>query len=66
MDKVLLCLLVNICFLVKGFNFDVGGGEIIIYEFESGGVVFLVGLICWISCVFVDEVVLRIIENVVW
>jgi len=50
--------------LAKGMNPDDGGAEMVIYETESGGAVFSVGSITWVSCLFPDQHVSRITANV--
>jgi len=51
--------------LAKGLNPDDGGAEIVSYETASGGAVFSVGSITYVSSLLVDEAVSTITRNVV-
>ncbi|MGQ0569489.1 MAG: N,N-dimethylformamidase beta subunit family domain-containing protein [Armatimonadota bacterium] len=52
--------------LAKGTNPDDGGSEMVYYEVErSGGAVFSVGSITYVSCVLVDAHISRITKNVI-
>jgi hypothetical protein len=50
--------------LAKGLNPDDGGAEIVIHETTSGGAVFSVGSITWVSALFTDTPVSTITRNV--
>lgn len=50
--------------LAKGLNPDDGGAEIVIHETSSGGAVFSVGSITWVSALFTDTPVSTITRNV--
>ena len=54
----------NVHLLAKGLNAEDGGGEIVHFDTASGGAVFSVGSICYVSSILVDEVVSRITANV--
>jgi len=52
--------------LAKGLNPDAGGAEIVHYEVDgTGGAVFSVGSITYVSCLLVDSNVSRITANVI-
>jgi N,N-dimethylformamidase len=51
--------------LAKGLNPDEGGAEMVYYETASGGAVFSVGSITYVSCLLVDVNVSRITRNVI-
>ncbi len=52
--------------LAKGLNPDAGGAEIVYYEVDrTGGAVFSVGSITYVSCLLVDPNVSRITANVI-
>jgi hypothetical protein len=51
--------------LAKGLNPDSGGAHLIHFETDSGGAVFSVGSISWVSSLLVDEAVSKITENAV-
>jgi hypothetical protein len=51
--------------LAKGTNPDDGGAEIVVHETRSGGAVFSVGSITWVSALFTDRSVSTITRNVV-
>lgn len=50
--------------LAKGLNPDDGGAEIVIHETASGGAVFSVGSITWVSALFTDSCVATMTRNV--
>lgn len=50
--------------LAKGLNPDDGGAEMVIHETESGGAVFSVGSITYVSSIVVDEHISKITANV--
>ncbi|MCA9038972.1 MAG: carboxypeptidase regulatory-like domain-containing protein [Planctomycetaceae bacterium] len=50
--------------LAKGTNPDEGGAEMTIYETASGGAVFSVGSICYVSSLIIDSTLSRITANV--
>ncbi len=51
--------------LAKGINSDSGGAEMVAYEVDSsGGAVFSVGSITYVSCLLVDAHISRITRNV--
>ncbi|MBM3795582.1 MAG: carboxypeptidase regulatory-like domain-containing protein [Acidobacteria bacterium] len=50
--------------LAKGLNPDDGGSEIVTFDTPSGGAVFSVGSITWVSALFPDAAVSRITRNV--
>jgi N,N-dimethylformamidase len=50
--------------LAKGLNPDDGGSEITFFETASGGAVFSVGSITWVSALFTDESVSTVTRNV--
>lgn len=54
----------NIVKLAKGINPDGGGAEMITYTTDSGGRVFSVGSINYVSSLLVDEPISRITANV--
>jgi len=54
----------NTILLAKGINPDHGGAEMVYHETASGGGVFSVGSITWVSALLVDEHVSRITHNV--
>ena len=51
--------------LAKGLNPDDGGAEMVYFDTPSGGGVFSVGSISWVSSLPVDEHVAQITENAV-
>ena len=53
----------NVHRLAKGLNPDDGGGEITYFDTASGGAVYSVGSICYVSSILVDETVSRITAN---
>jgi hypothetical protein len=54
----------NTRLLAKGLNPDEGGAEIVIHETSSGGAVFSVGSITWVSALFTDPRVSTMTRNV--
>ncbi|MEX0679158.1 MAG: carboxypeptidase-like regulatory domain-containing protein [Pirellulales bacterium] len=50
--------------LAKGLNPDDGGADMVHFQSESGGAVFSVGSICWVTSILVDAAVSRITANV--
>jgi hypothetical protein len=50
--------------LAKGLNPNNGGAEMVIHETPSGGAVFSVGSIPYVSCIVVDENISKITANV--
>jgi N,N-dimethylformamidase len=54
----------NTRLLAKGLNPDDGGAEIVIHETSSGGAVFSVGSITWVSALFTDPRVSTMTRNV--
>jgi hypothetical protein len=50
--------------LAKGMNPDNGGAEMVIHETSSGGAVFSVGSITWVSALFTDLSVSAVTRNV--
>ena len=54
----------NTVLLAKGINPDNGGAEMVYHETASGGGVFSVGSITWVSALLVDGHVSRITHNV--
>lgn len=54
----------NTQLLAKGTNIDNGGSEIVTFDTPSGGAVFSVGSITWVSALFPDASVSRITSNV--
>jgi hypothetical protein len=50
--------------LAKGLNPDDGGAEVVVHETASGGAVFSVGSITWVSALFTDECVSTMTRNV--
>jgi hypothetical protein len=50
--------------LAKGLNPDNGGGEIVIHHTDSGGAVFSVGSITYVSSIMIDDNVSKITANV--
>jgi N,N-dimethylformamidase len=54
----------NIVHLAKGKNPDNGGADLTIYSTDSGGAVFSVGSITWVSSILVDQNVSTITANV--
>jgi N,N-dimethylformamidase len=50
--------------LAKGLNPDDGGAEVVFHETSSGGAVFSVGSITWVSALFTDESVSIVTRNV--
>jgi hypothetical protein len=55
----------NTVLLAKGTNVDDGGAEIVTFDTPSGGAVFSVGSITWVSALFPDADVSRITANVI-
>jgi len=55
----------NTLLLAKGTNPDEGGSEITYHETGSGGAVFSVGSITWVSALFCDDHVSAVTRNVV-
>ena len=51
--------------LAKGTNPDDGGGEMVVYEFPSGGSVFSAGSITYPCSLLVDDHVSRVTANVI-
>ena len=51
--------------LAQGTNPDEGGADMIHYQTASGGEVFSVGSICWITSMLVDENISKISRNVI-
>ncbi|MCW5983099.1 MAG: hypothetical protein KIT09_33730 [Bryobacteraceae bacterium] len=51
--------------LAKGINPDDGGSELTLHETASGGAVFAVGSITWVSALFPDPVVSAVTANVI-
>lgn len=64
-DKITPSSPKNVRLLAKGLNRDDGGAEIVYYDTRSGGEVFSVGSITWVSCLLVDEAVSKITANVI-
>jgi hypothetical protein len=54
----------NTRLLAKGLNPNNGGAEMVIHETDSGGAVFSVGSITYVSCIVVDEHISKITANV--
>ena len=54
----------NTRLLAKGLNPNHGGAEMVIHETPSGGAVFSVGSITYVSCIVVDEQISKITANV--
>ena len=54
----------NTVLLAKGENPDEGGSEVVLHERDSGGAVFSVGSITWVSSLLVDDAVSTITGNV--
>ena len=54
----------NVHLLAKGMNPNEGGGHMVYYDTPSGGEVFSVGSITWVSSILVDEKVAQITANV--
>jgi hypothetical protein len=54
----------NTRLLARGLNPDDGGAHMVISETTSGGTVFSVGSICWVSSLLVDDGVSKITSNV--
>jgi hypothetical protein len=50
--------------LAKGTNADDGGAEMVLHETSSGGAVFSVGSITWVSALFTDSHVSTVTRNV--
>lgn len=50
--------------LAKGLNPDDGGAEVTVHQTRSGGGVFSVGSITWVSALLADENVTKITRNV--
>jgi hypothetical protein len=55
----------NTRLLARGMNPNGGGAEMVIHETPSGGAVFSVGSINWVSSLLVDDAVSRVTANVV-
>ncbi|QDU50750.1 N,N-dimethylformamidase beta subunit family domain-containing protein [Gimesia panareensis] len=51
--------------IAQGTNPDQGGADMIHYQTDSGGEVFSVGSICWITSMLVDKDVSRVTRNVI-
>ena len=64
-DKVSASSPRNVHHLARGLNPDDGGAEMVIFDTPSGGQVFSVGSINYVSSLPVDEQVSQITENVV-
>ncbi len=64
-DKITPSSPKNVRLLAKGLNRDEGGAEMVYYDTRSGGEVFSVGSITWVSCLLVDDAVSTITANVV-
>jgi len=54
----------NVQLLATGLNPEEGGGQMVLYETASGGAVFSVGSITWVSSILVDDAVSQITANV--
>ncbi|MCB0109427.1 MAG: hypothetical protein KDE53_26075, partial [Caldilineaceae bacterium] len=64
-DKISASSPSNVHLLAEGLNPEEGGGgQMVVYETASGGAVFSVGSITWVSSILVDEAVSRITANV--
>ncbi|MCW5854014.1 MAG: carboxypeptidase regulatory-like domain-containing protein [Anaerolineae bacterium] len=63
-DKISPSSPATVHLLAKGLNSDNGGGEIVHFDTTSGGAVFSVGSICYVSSILVDDTVSRITANV--
>tara|TARA_R110002096_G_scaffold101547_9_gene224594 strand:- start:14120 stop:15727 length:1608 start_codon:yes stop_codon:yes gene_type:complete len=63
-DKVSPSSPKNVVRLAKGKNVDNGGAEMTIHTTDSGGAVFSVGSITWVSSILVDDKVSAITANV--
>ncbi|MEQ9071508.1 MAG: carboxypeptidase regulatory-like domain-containing protein, partial [Gimesia chilikensis] len=51
--------------IAQGTNPDNGGADMIHYQTDSGGEVFSVGSICWITSMLVDNDISRVTRNVI-
>ena len=63
-DKISASSPKNVQLLAKGLNLNEGGGHMVYYNTASGGEVFSVGSITWVSSILVDEKVAQITTNV--
>lgn len=63
-DKISASSPGNVHLLAQGLNPDEGGGQMVVYETTSGGAVFSVGSITWVSSILVDDTVSQITANV--
>ena len=63
-DKISASSPNNVQLMATGMNPDEGGGQIVTYETTSGGAVFSVGSITWVSSILIDDHVSRITANV--
>lgn len=63
-DKISASSPANVQLLAEGLNPDGGGGQMVVYDTGSGGQVFSVGSITWVSSILVDESVSQITANV--
>ncbi len=63
-DKISPSSPANVELLATGLNPEEGGGQIVTYATASGGAVFSVGSITWVSSILVDEVVSQMTANV--
>lgn len=55
----------NVHLVAQGMNPDQGGADMVHFETPSGGEVFSVGSICWITSMLVDENVSKVSRNVI-
>ncbi|WP_417376968.1 N,N-dimethylformamidase beta subunit family domain-containing protein [Gimesia maris] len=64
-DKISPSSPADVQLLAQGTNPDEGGADMIHYQAASGGEVFSVGSICWITSMLVDENISKISRNVI-
>ncbi len=64
-DKISASSPPEVHLVAQGTNPDQGGADMVHFKTSSGGEVFSVGSICWITSMLVDENVSRISRNVI-
>jgi N,N-dimethylformamidase len=63
-DKIMPDSPPNTHLLARGTNPDNGGADMVIFDTDSGGAVFSVGSITYVSSILVDDVISRLTANV--